>query len=244
MKLDIDGRPAGLRYPLRPMDRVYFLHIPKTAGMSLWHILKNQYGERASLSLTRDIRTTVTSRDLAAYRCFRAHMDYDYFQRFPCMPVYLTMLRHPVQHQLSRYGMKKRVGKLELIQARDIFEYLEKVPLNIQTAYLAGMKSGISIDPQAALEVALTRLDEFAFFGVTEQFERSLELLAYSLGWPQVPSPETQNTAGRGDKPELTPDLEQLILEKCSLDVELYQAARRIFDQRLAQMLAEKAAAG
>ncbi len=93
-------------------------------------------------------------------------MDYDYFQRFPCMPVYLTMLRYPVQHQLSRYGMKKRVGKLELIQARDIFEYLERVPLNIQTAYLAGMKSGISIDPQAALEVALTRLDEFAFFGV------------------------------------------------------------------------------
>lgn len=236
-----NGGAGRLKYSLRPDEQVFFLHIPKTAGMSLWHVLKNHYGRRLSLSLTRDIRSSITSRDLERYLCLRAHMDYGYYQHLPRKPAYLTMLRHPIQHQISRFGMKKRVGKLGLINARDIFEYLDRVPLNIQTLYLAGMKEGLSMEPEAALEVAVTHLEEFAFFGVLEQFDNSLELLAYTLGWPPIPVLEARNTAGQGDKPELTPELEEVILEKCWLDLKLYEVARQIFDRRLSRMQAEKA---
>jgi hypothetical protein len=237
------SRQAGrLKSAPKPNDQLFFMHIPKTAGMTLWHILKDHYGRDRSLSLTKDIRASATSGELENYRCFRSHMDYGYYRHFPRKPVYLTMLRHPIQHQLSRFGMKKRVGKLELINARDIFDYLERVPLNIQTLYLAGMKQGLSTEPEAALEVAVTHLEEFAFFGVMEHFDASLELLAYTLDWPPIPPLEARNVAGQGDKPDLTSDLEELILEKCWLDLKLYSAALEIFYQRLSQMRAEKLA--
>lgn len=234
--------PHPFKYRLQPNEPLFFLHIPKTAGMTLWHILKNQYGRRVSWSLTRDIRTTVTSRDLQPYLCFRAHMDYGYFQHLSRKPAYLTMLRHPVQHQLSRFGMKKRVGKLGLIDAHDIYDYLQRVPVNIQTSYLAGMKPGLTLNPDAVLEVALTRLDECAFFGVTEQFKNSLELLSYTFDWPPIQPEQARNTAHSGDKPELTPELEALILKLCWLDVKLYDAALIKFNQRYAYMKQEKAA--
>jgi hypothetical protein len=242
MQPETKPAPSPLKYHLQPNEPLFFLHIPKTAGMTLWHMLKHHYGRRVSWSLTRDIRNSVTSRDLENFLCFRAHMDYRYYQHYQRKPAYLTVLRHPVQHQLSRFGMKKRVGKLGLIEARDIFDYLERVPMNIQTLYLAGMKPGLSIDPDAALEVALTRLDEMAFFGVMEQFKNSLELLSYTFDWPPLQPIKPRNTAKSGDKPQLTPELEALILEKCWLDVKLYEAGLALFNERFARMKKEQLA--
>lgn len=95
------------------------------------------------------------------------------------------------------------------------------------------------------LQRARQRLDRFAFVGLTERFEESVELLAWTLGWDDVPDHEQLNVApNRAKANELPDDVLRTLRNHLHLDFELYSYGRRLFETRLAEMRLATSSAG
>jgi hypothetical protein len=94
----------GITYNLKEDDTLYFLHIPKTAGMSLVSILDN-YFDYDSILLERDWYDLITTlpRDFSRYRLIRGHFGYSINRILPKKPIFMTMLREPVERTISDY---------------------------------------------------------------------------------------------------------------------------------------------
>ncbi len=200
--------------------------------MDLKQILKTQVGEAQFRQIPIKKFGLANSRQLGGYRCLRAHWDYGFFRVLPRTPVYITLLREPVSRIVSLFAMIRRKTNSRW-NTNDIHEFIERIGAErLQVHFLAGTISGRPIQGQALLEVALTRLWEFAWFGITDDFHRSVDLLCETFGWPPVSSIETRNQAGPDDKPRLSKDIENHILEACELDVEFYKQAVEVFSSR------------
>jgi hypothetical protein len=216
-------------YRLQENDQIFFLHIPKTGGMSLKEILKQRVGEEQFHQIPIRKFDDVHARDLVAYRCIRAHWDYGFFRTLSRKPIYVTMLRQPVSRMLSLYGMSRRKRDSRW-PTDDIHRFIDMVGAQrLQVHFLAGTISGRPIAGEGLLEVALTRLAECAFCGITEQFGQSIDLLCRTFGWPEVSAFEVRNQAADDDRPQPDSDITAHIEEACQLDMRLYQAANELF---------------
>ncbi|WP_231561549.1 sulfotransferase family protein [Nitrosococcus oceani] len=87
------------------VERIYFIHIPKTAGTTLIPLLDARFDadEICPAQLWREL-VTLPQESLSRYRFFRGHFGAGGLKPFlPEPPVYLTMLRHPVSLTFSTY---------------------------------------------------------------------------------------------------------------------------------------------
>ncbi|NJP06718.1 MAG: sulfotransferase family 2 domain-containing protein [Chloroflexaceae bacterium] len=240
-----------LQRPLREHDVLCFVHIKKTAGSSLIHVLRSHFPRQAftyiptyskSLSMTHDLYQKM-QRD----RILRSHMDYNITNKvMPRRPVFLTMLRHPLKQFISFYGQQQKRSMLLGEGVQDFTDFVSHSigsKHNMQTRQLAGTTMHPDVlSPQDMLAIAQRRLDECAFVGITEQFDESLRLLCYTFGWSPIEHYTSRNITPAALKPEVTPELEALILEHHQLDLQLYAYARRLFLARFQRMQQEQQA--
>ena len=86
----------------------------------------------------------------------------------------------------------------------------------------------------ADLVTACRRLEEFAFVGIAERFDYSVQLLCRQFGWPPVPNYESLNVApeSRMRRAQLAPDLLEEIERIHELETELYAFAKCLFHRR------------
>lgn len=224
-----------VRYPLAENDQIFFLHIPKTGGMTLKTLLKQSVGRQNFHQIPIRKFGRVQARQLSPYRCIRAHWDYSFFRVLPRKPVYITMLRHPVARMFSMYGMIQRKPKSRWYTS-DIHQFIDMISAErLQVHFLAGTIFSQPLTGPALVEVALTRLQECAFFGLTERFNQSVDLLCATFGWPKVETIEVRNEAAN-KRPHTDPDIIAHIEEASSPDLVFYQAALQLFESQLASM--------
>lgn len=93
-------------------------------------------------------------------------------------------------------------------------------------------------EDNALLEPALERLESFAFVGLTERFDESLEVLCDTFGWALPAKSETLNISGNRPT-DIPQEAIDIIHEHTRLDAKLYEAGKRIFENRYQQFLAE-----
>ena len=129
----------------------------------------------------------------------------------------------------------------ELIQGRSFDEFVFGPPE--LTVYIADYQTRIltsNLDPAqpADVSLALERLREFAFVGLTERYEASLDLLCYSLCWPPFPSVERKNTT---PDPLQASDLNPRTLERLreinQADARVYELGEQLFQERWTGMM-------
>jgi len=90
---------------LKPEDRLYFIHIPKTAGTTLTPIIDAHFhvDEICPAQLWREL-VLLPQEDLPKYRLFRGHFGGNGLNPFlPEPPVCMTMLRHPLPLSISTF---------------------------------------------------------------------------------------------------------------------------------------------
>lgn len=93
-----------MRYQLKSNESLYFLHIPKTAGTSFTAILDNFfdfddiYSEQVWHKLLQD-----KNRSFLQCKLIRGHFGYGLYHILPRKPLYITMLRHPIERTISFY---------------------------------------------------------------------------------------------------------------------------------------------
>lgn len=250
-----DGAPT---VPLAADDLVYYLHIPKTAGTTFNAVLETYFdpaqiwpvGELVGPRLASEIADTPPE-VLRNYRLIRGHYDYSIHRLLPRPPVYVTMLRHPVDRTISLYRHILRVPTHRLHAemtagtggVRDLLEH-EAAPRRFndrQVHQIAGTvhdrPAGLS--DAALLDIAKQRLErEFRFFGLVERFEDSLAVLCATLGWPAVESYRTLNTGSAGQADGLVDGSDRTaIAEHNELDMELYEFAVHLFSARYDELV-------
>lgn len=94
------------------------------------------------------------------------------------------------------------------------------------------------ISDEELINIAEKRLSKFAFFGITEKMDESLFLLYYTFGWKPLRKEIKLNVGpNRLGKNELSKKALERIFEITSLDRELYEFGRKIFERRYTVML-------
>jgi hypothetical protein len=113
-----------LRFEAPP---IYFLHIPKTAGVSLRVLLSSAYAKREVLALFHPWELAqVSPATLQSYRCYLCHYGiglYDLVGRTDLISI--TMLRDPVERAVSSYYFHQR--KVRELPHQYTPEYLQRV---------------------------------------------------------------------------------------------------------------------
>jgi hypothetical protein len=244
-----------------PGDRpVFFLHIPKTAGVSLVTLLQSKFDEAEVLVPPNHSADGITPEELDTYQFVALHAYAAYIERFARRPVVLTMLREPIDRALSHYYFMNTTPfeRLPLNQqgpfkraheSENLLDYLEKWPEdaaaqlgNLQVGFLSradwvNQDFGKGRDP---LELAKENLAKFEFVGILERFWESLSLLAYLFNWaPLEGGPRINVTARRPSVGEVDEKTLTLLKQLNELDLELYRTACTIFDERWAKMIEE-----
>ncbi|MFC1706174.1 hypothetical protein ACFL59_05025 [Planctomycetota bacterium] len=246
------ARTRPLKFRLTSGDLLYFLHIPKTAGTTLFEILRKRFKPEEAVSAEGDVFLDLCCRsspeDRARYRLMRAHFGYGVYRLLPRRPVFVTMLRDPVARVISVYKHIRRIPHHRLnreVIELGLLEFLEHPRARVrdlQVRHLAGFRLrkeelGALCDDDL-LELAKAHLDDLAFFGLTERFDDSIRLLSHTFDWSPIEGYEALNVAP--DSPEeVDREALQAIASRNRLDLALYAHARGLFEERVAQLDAE-----
>ncbi|WP_297842554.1 sulfotransferase family 2 domain-containing protein, partial [Pseudomonas sp.] len=246
---------------------IYYLHIPKTGGSSFTSFLDSQFDpeEICPAQLLPEL-FQVPLAEMSRYKLFRGHLWHGLNTYVNQSLIYLTMLRDPVQRTISWYSHVKRDENAyrhhrvinenwslldfvtdsetnwDMINAQTLF-----LSVDLDYAKLSGdpVGYGRSIvrahakrpDDRELLNIAKKRLEECAFFGITERMQDSKHLLSYVMNfYPNFSVPRLNISSNRPSDHEISAETIRAINEITRLDQELYNWACQVFEDRFGEM--------
>jgi len=218
-------------------ERIISVHIPKTGGGSFEQVLASQFGSRlVSFNIThvtipawhpqrwlQELKAAwfwhrLPSNWAVVHGHFRAR---DVVRRFPEARL-AVWLRDPVERVVSHYYYWLRqphflhpTCRRMVRRKMSLEQFAELRPLqNIHVRFLQGID-----------------IERFDFVGLTEQYERSLELFSRRfLGGRRLPTfARNVNPQRSRSRYDIPPRLRGRIAELNQLDIELYQRGRDRF---------------
>lgn len=241
------GAPAHAGPDGGPVRPVVFLHLPKTAGMTIRTMLERAYaghpiqliggsgGEGGGLSLAAFARRPLAERRKIAL--IAGHMPWGAQAAIPGSRA-ITVLRDPVERVISFFYFSKRAPNAVYHRAineqgltlRDAVESgMLTAEYNLQTNML---RDQLATGAAAALRSAKRNIRACAAFGIVERFDESAAYLARELRWPET-SWETKNvTRNRPRADDLEPDLLERLRHETGVDRMLYDDAVALFNRR------------
>ncbi len=229
------------------MQRLRFLHIPKTAGSTFSRIIIHQYN-RKLFSFTDDIDSDInrfqmlSEDDKNNIVLFIGHAPIVTSLKEADDAMIITILRDPIKRVKS---FCRHVASGESPYLREAFppesfsldRFLEsgnEELFNLQTRMLINNKWASdllllkSMSASEAKDAALENLfNKVSYFGLQEYFDESLTLFWSSLNWPKMPSyaPLRQSVLNMEFKRHHLERIEELN----AIDIEVYKAAKERF---------------
>ncbi len=260
-------------YTLMGNDLLYYLHIPKTAGTSFTDFISKQFHATEShppQHISAFLKTPRTVLD--NYKFIAGHFFYNVDAFMHRKPVYITMLRDPLERTISHYSHVRRSPAhyaYPIVKSQSLLEFArdprtQPLYANMQARYIglnmnypeiieklaSNQYQGLELEQQmeayapngyfdpTILEQAQERLTNFAFVGLAEHFDKSIDLLAHTFGWELQQETRNLNIGVNRPAPsEISQDAIDIIRENTQLSSSLYEQARVIFEQRYNQMV-------
>ena len=230
---------------------IIFLHIPKTGGRSLQHILLRKYsGDEVVVDAHNKLDEIADwpEERKRNIRYLQGHFFYGAHRILSQECRYVTILREPVDRVISHYYFIRRnsshpLNRVVLEQGIGLEDYVtsgvcDEVS-NDQARLIAGVKRDASIDTNDMLRMAKENIDkDFMVVGIVEKFDETLMLLKRELGLRNVFYGIRNQTIGRPLKEQIPERTLSIICERNSADIALYDYAR----DRLANVIEREGA--
>jgi hypothetical protein len=228
----------GLRsQPTTTDNRILFLHIPKTAGISLFSALASAVGEDRAIRFASDTQPEreaflrMSDEELRRYRLISGHFQLAFFLRKPIGDYQIvTVLRDPVDRVLSAFFFMKTSKshpRNEEFAAMELSEFVagsDRDLTNRQCIALAGSESFQSareaIDRYRVLAAPMDYVDDFC-----RMLERRLRVGPLSLK-------HENQTAFRLRVDEISSALRSRLEALTEEDRRLYEYVRRRFEEK------------
>lgn len=217
---------------------VIFLHIPKTGGTTLQHIILEQY------SIWRNcLLDVLTIEEQKKIELVKFHMLFGYHKKLPQKKfTYITLLRNPIERLISEsYFFRRMNSSPKIGDLSALYEYVTdekyncfKLPyiatVNLQTRLIAGKV-------EDDLETAKNNLKKyFSVVGITERYDESLYVMEKKLGWKINNYKKINVTPDRPTIEEIPKEVIEIIKTKNEKDIELYTFANKLLDEQLLQL--------
>jgi hypothetical protein len=217
---------------------VVFLHIEKTAGMSIRRLLFDIYGRDEVLEIL--YMSSSYLQDISfKYRaiCGHFHANSHIYDQLRNPFVHFTVLRDPVERVLSEYyyyrEQPKHARLYNLANKYSLEELLKQeskdfFPIfNWMCYHLSGIlpqTSPLSLDCAKH-----TLCQDMTFFGFSHNLKELAQIGRRLLGWTPVEIHHVNQTMHK-----IRPSnyLVSLIIEQNQLDIELYKFAKEIYKER------------
>ncbi len=230
-------------------ETVIFLHIHKTAGTTLHHIIDRQYPPEQDFFIrtTNDYQKFLTfdTEQRAQYRLIRGHMDFGIHELLPNSAVYFTVLRDPIERVISYYFHIKNTPQhycYELANRWDLQTFLEqgvdKLMANAQTRMWANGRPDLGFGECTpdVLEDAKRNLQQYcAVVGLAEYFDETLLLLKDHFSWRNVFYVRKNVSVNRLRQHDLPQETLAVLKKFNQLDVAFYQFGRELFEKQIRQ---------
>jgi chromosome segregation ATPase len=246
--LSLQNSPKGGPPSVPPLVH---LHVPKAAGTTLNSILMRNYKYRADsygtdffpryfpsefLSL---VEAPPTEDDRIRPMFFTGHigLENELFQRMPVPYAAITILRNPVSRIISHYRFNSTAPSIfqTAIQEHrlDVVEYFHRFrsAIPLQWEYFAPSSKGNGEGNPRRVTEALRNLDEMiSIFGIQDEFDEFVVLLAELLGLPDVfyvPLNKTPENAATVTQEQID-ELRKILAD----DVTFYEEAAKLYRRR------------
>ena len=200
--------------------RIYFLHIPKTAGQSLSATLDDLFDHDQICPHQNPsdfLRSGLDSFD--KYNLIRGHTPFNWVINSSKVNIdtyfSLTFLRDPLERVLSA----QRHWKIDPTVSIDPPLWIE----NAMTKMLSGLTTDQSHTLADHVASAKDTIDRLNFIGITEMYDQSLSLLASRLSFPvEYLQPRVINK-GNNKLSKLSSNAIDLLKENNAADFEVYE---------------------
>jgi Sulfotransferase family len=226
------------RGPREFPEKKIFIHIPKTAGVSLQETIKRVYpGDRhafvySHLSTDLDALRERVQRAEAVY----GHFSFGIHHVFGIQGRYVTVLRNPVDRVVSFFRHQANYDDNEYhrliaegMTLKDLLrgEQCHQVNNHMVRIISGHVDAGVTHD-RGLLDQAQANLDtHFDAVGITERIDESVALIGRALGWPALPEVPRINVTPRRGSFVLDEETRAEIVRYNALDIELYDRVVR-----------------
>jgi hypothetical protein len=233
-------------------EAVIFLHVPKTAGTTLNRLIEWEYPLFEMYSIdpvffrwSASHLWQLPARRLKRTRMFKGHMLFGLHEILPQPATYITVLRDPIDRVISAFYFMRSYVLHPLywkFKREDwtLEDFVRRSPReNVQTKILAGAEYNSPCTKEIFEQAKENLFEHFSVVGLSERFEESLALMKLRFGWKLQRYSSfnvTQARPKKGDLPQPTLDL---IVEKNSFDLALYECAARLFEDAVNQNATE-----
>jgi hypothetical protein len=216
---------------------VVFLHISKTAGMSLRRLLFDVYGVDRVLELPYMSTKFIKDIDLSNIKvlCGHFHVNSHIYDQIPRPFVNFTVLRDPVARVLSEYYFYREHPEHYTLHAlanrytlEELFEQENRSFFSIFN-WMCFYLSGLHVEnPPLMLECAKYTLESnMTFFGFTDKLNELIDIGKHLLDWPPVELYRINPTVNKVVPSDY---LISLIKQHNQLDMELYDFAKKYYE--------------
>jgi hypothetical protein len=228
------------------------IHVPKAAGTTVNNILMRNYKYRADSygteffpryfpsEFTSLVSAPPTAGDRIRPMFFTGHIGLgnELFQRMPVRYVAITMLREPVSRVISHYRFNSTAPSIfqSAIQndRLDVIKYFHqfRTAIPLQYEYFAQeVNAGEEAQPSRVTRASRNLAERVSLFGIQDEFDEFVVLLAELLGLPDVfytPLNTTPDNAASVNQ-EQTEELRKLLAD----DIAFYESAVSLYRQRI-----------
>ncbi len=223
-------------------EAVIFLHVPKAAGSTLNRLIESEYPLFEIYSIDPVFfrhswahLQRLSAKRLRRIRIFKGHMLFGLHTILPQSATYITVLREPVDRVLSAFYFM-RSYKLHPLYWRLKFgnwsleDYVRRSRReNVQCKILAGAEYNEPCTAEICETAKANLLRYFSVVGLSERFEESLALMKLRFGWKLQRYSSFNVTRTRPRKADVPRSTLDLIEERNSFDISLYECAANVF---------------
>lgn len=234
---------------------VIFLHIPKTAGVTMESIIQRQYypqsitafpasaPERAKqYNEFKKLSESAKRRN----KLIRGHICFGLHEFLPQQSTYITFLRDPVERVISLFYFIRRVPghpyyssivSSNMSLEEFVCSGMGKQIDNVQTRVLTdSWNVEFGKCSHKMLESAKSNIDNyFAVVGLTGRFDESLILLKQKFGWKNIFYQRKNVTKNRPLQEDIADKTLEEIKKYNELDIELYRYAEGLLEESIKQ---------